>query len=718
MAKHAAFPPSGGPSQIVVNGVMSTVSPSPLPNVSDSTLPNSAPASRPASSGSRLSAPPVTAPMAVSSPYMHAAHAPGSHSSPPLPHHTNFNTQVVPQHMTHNDFHYQPQPAGLQAPPPQQAHPYHHRVQHLPHQQPIRPPSDFAPSPPPARGDIPPPNKGLTSPTATNSVQVSPEYHNLENMISAASPETVRQVIRDRWEKALLGSQYHVAFLLNATIHQANAETLSRAVKDFGSKMVKVSKEHIVRHLSAEDFDEVADLILAKVSPGFLDKALARRFETIPARQLVNTLARAERLGYDAQDIVNEERVMPSLHSLVVPSLPLKPVPSQATPSQPMARQNVTLQPGSKEPVATQLAAPQGAAGAPTFTSSKPKPGGIVHCVCGWPCSSTKAQEYHWKKSACHKFEETDEVGKDLCPHCGCRFISGNGLAYHQKVNVCGAYTEEQARKIMTAISAFRKEKQGQSAASQAPSQDSPAWRQHQTPPTQGTPKPGWTTPSGDPYSKLTPDQRREFEKDMNEAEEYYGGLMRQAMELPEPEQGKQLTSLKNRYNTKQSVTRKKYGIRLRERRSKAQLDAQRSRLFGTPDGPSLSGRHDGPPASKKARTGEEGQSTVTAQVNGGQGDTPRKRIPVAEMGGLSESSTTAELNDPTAVSTQLHQTQQPSHAGGQAPSHVHPPRPGMPVASGTRDEPMSIEDISSDSDTDSDSDDDDIPASLPTTQG
>lgn len=270
----------------------------------------------------------------------------------------------------------------------------------------------------------------------------------------------------------------------------------------------------------------------------------------------------------------------------------------------------------------------------------------------------------------------------------------------------------------MIVISAFRKEKQGQSAASQAPSQDSPAWRQHQTPPIQGTPKPGWTTPSSDPYSKLTPDQRRDFEKEMNEAEEYYGGLMRQAMELPEPEQAKQLASLKNRYNTKQSVTRKKYGIRLRERRSKAQLDAQRSRLFGTPDGPSLSGRDDDPPASKKARTSEEGQSTVTAQGNSSQGDTPRKRIPVAEMGGLSGSSATAELNDPTAVSTQLHQTQQSSHTSGQAPSQVHPPRPGMPMASGTRDEPISFEDNSSDSDTDTDTDDDDIPASLPTTQG
>ncbi|KAH8737086.1 hypothetical protein BGZ61DRAFT_9057 [Ilyonectria robusta] len=207
MATHAAFPSSGGPGQSVVNGVMAAVSPSPSPNVSDSTLPNSAPASRPASSGSRLSAPPVTASMAVPSPYMHATHAPGSHSSPPLP-----------QHMPHNGFPYQPQPGGLQAPPPQQAHPYHHRAQHLPHQQPIGPPSNFAPPPPPpVRGDVPSPNKGLTSPTATNTVQGSPEYHNLVNMVSAASPETVRQVIRDRWEKALLGSQYHVAFLLRSS---------------------------------------------------------------------------------------------------------------------------------------------------------------------------------------------------------------------------------------------------------------------------------------------------------------------------------------------------------------------------------------------------------------------------------------------------------------------------------------------------------------------
>ncbi|KAF7545146.1 hypothetical protein G7Z17_g9401 [Cylindrodendrum hubeiense] len=707
---------------------MPTVSPSHSPSPSDSTLPNGALASRPASTGSRLSTPPVTASMVhnantliASLPYVQVAHTPGPHTSSPLPYLGTFTNQGVPQQMTQNGFHRQPPFASIQAPPPQQAHNYH-QAQYSPQpQHPVGPPSNHAPPPPPVRGDVmPPPNNGLTSPTSTHSVQTSPEYHNLVGMISTASPETVRQVIRDCWEKALLGSQYHVAFLLNATIHQANAETLNRAVKDFGSKMVKVSKQHVVRHLSGEDFDEIADLLLAKVSPNFLDKALARRFETIPARQLVNALARAERLGYDVQDIVEEEHVIPSLHSLIVPSIPSAPIPSQSVPSQSTPRSSST------GPVSAQAAPPaltvpgssqrtqQGVAGKPALTSSKPNPGGVIYCTCGWPCSSTKAQEHHWKKKACNKIEEKDEVGKDLCPHCGCKFVSGNGLAYHQNVNVCGAYTEEQGSKMTSIIAAFRKEKRGQSTAatpaSQTPSQSSPAWRQLQASSAQGTPKPGLTTPSSDPYSKLTPEQRRDFDKEMKEAEDHYGGLMRKAMELPKADQDKQIISLKNRYNTKQSVTRKKYGIRLRERRSKAQIDAERTRLFGTPDGPSLSGRDGAPPASKRARTGENGQSTVTTQSSGSQGGTPRKRIPVAEMGGLSGSSATAELNDPTA-SIQKPQEQQPNHIDGQAPSHVHPTRPGMLVASGTRDEPMSIDDNSSDSDS---TDEDDIPASLP----
>ena len=217
-----------------------------------------------------------------------------------------------------------------------------------------------------------------------------------------------------------------------------------------------------------------------------------------------------------------------------------------------------------------------------------------------------------------------------------------------------------------------------------------------------------WVTPGNDPYSKLTPQQRQDFEKEMKEAEEHYGQLMRDAMKLPEPDQTNKLVSLKNRYNTKQSITRKKYGIRLRERRSKAQIAAERTRLFGSADGPSLSGRNANAP--KRARTSEGGSSTPTAQPSSSQTEPPRKRVPISEMGGLTGSSATAETTDPTALLTSSqprHLQQQPSAS---VPSNGTPGG-GAAVTRGTQDDPMEI-DI--DTDTDSESDEDDIPASLP----
>jgi hypothetical protein len=169
-----------------------------------------------------------------------------------------------------------------------------------------------------------------------------------------------------------------------------------RAVKDFGSRMIRVSKEHVIQHLSPEDLDRIADLLLTQVNPTFLDKALARRLETIPARQLVNALARAERLGYDIEDIVEEgqsggEHVIPSLHSLAVPPHS-QPVPSQPhlstmhapPPSQPLPQHTPAVKAKLRNP------GPSGIQHSP----SRKGPGVVVYCECGWPCSSTKALEY------------------------------------------------------------------------------------------------------------------------------------------------------------------------------------------------------------------------------------------------------------------------------------------------------------------------------------
>ena len=72
--------------------------------------------------------------------------------------------------------------------------------------------------------------------------------------------------------------------------------------------MVSESKHEIMNHFKSNDLDDVADLILSRCSNHFLDKALEKRLKTIDARSLINALARAERLGYENGDVLDEQR--------------------------------------------------------------------------------------------------------------------------------------------------------------------------------------------------------------------------------------------------------------------------------------------------------------------------------------------------------------------------------------------------------------------------
>lgn len=46
-------------------------------------------------------------------------------------------------------------------------------------------------------------------------IEQTNQYWALAETIRQSAPETVRQAIRDHWEKALVGSQFHVAFLVS-----------------------------------------------------------------------------------------------------------------------------------------------------------------------------------------------------------------------------------------------------------------------------------------------------------------------------------------------------------------------------------------------------------------------------------------------------------------------------------------------------------------------
>ncbi|KAL5614499.1 uncharacterized protein BROUX77_000336 [Berkeleyomyces rouxiae] len=127
----------------------------------------------------------------------------------------------------------------------------------------------------------------------------------LDKAITSSPPDVVRRVIREHWTKCLSGSLYHQAFLFNISL-SAVQDYARPSVLGFGQKMVKICINEIAQHLDAEIIDGVADQILRKASPTFLDKAMAERLKTIESRDLLNMLARAERLGYTADDILDD----------------------------------------------------------------------------------------------------------------------------------------------------------------------------------------------------------------------------------------------------------------------------------------------------------------------------------------------------------------------------------------------------------------------------
>lgn len=177
---------------------------------------------------------------------------------------------------------------------------------------------------------------------------------------------------------------------------------LRRSVQEFGGRLVKAALPQIISRCSPVNFDQMTDLVLSKLSPQFLDRALARRLETIDARSLVNALARAERLGYDVSDIVVErlpdkpEQVVPSLQGVIPPDFPSSNEQHSGHPTQqqPMQGNKMTPAPvpapAPNHPKSRQI---DWMAGLPPLPSEGP--GGIQYCNdCRRPCSGQLALQY------------------------------------------------------------------------------------------------------------------------------------------------------------------------------------------------------------------------------------------------------------------------------------------------------------------------------------
>lgn len=264
---------------------------------------------------------------------------------------------------------------------------------------------------------------------------------------------------------------------------------------------------------------------------------------------------------------------------------------------------------------------------------------------------------------------------------------------------------------------------------------------------------PGLHTPNGavaDPYAHLSPEQLTAMQQELRDAEIKYGERMRQANLIPDEAEKKQrIDGLSNSFGTKQSLIRKKYGVRLRMRRTKAEIQSERDRMqyrtaaelmadigiTGVSHGPGrpvTSTPHRPRPSAEGGTSWTSANNRAAAQqapttstlasslpvpepsmdnnprtmdvtmhrggkrrFSGANTDSPsHKRVAYSQMGGLGSAAAAAETKDPTL-----------------------PPRvvsaSSFAKGKGTADEPMALGDTD-DSDSADSGDDGDIPAQLP----
>jgi hypothetical protein len=58
-----------------------------------------------------------------------------------------------------------------------------------------------------------------TAGIAPTDLKATKEYSDLSTAIGQASPEILRQVLRDNWEKCLMGSDYHLSFIVGCLLY-------------------------------------------------------------------------------------------------------------------------------------------------------------------------------------------------------------------------------------------------------------------------------------------------------------------------------------------------------------------------------------------------------------------------------------------------------------------------------------------------------------------
>lgn len=157
--------------------------------------------------------------------------------------------------------------------------------------------------------------------TASENIKLEKEIVRLKEVLDEISPQAAQRVLREKWRTFLFEgyNEDHIAFVLRAGLKNSNATILERVLRDDGTfrdTLLKAAArkpaytQKVLRNVSA-------DVVRSYVSEKIIDQVIAERFKTVPGRTLIKWLAEAERLGYRADDILDDEdeSVIPNITS-------------------------------------------------------------------------------------------------------------------------------------------------------------------------------------------------------------------------------------------------------------------------------------------------------------------------------------------------------------------------------------------------------------------
>lgn len=328
-------------------------------------------------------------------------------------------------------------------------------------------------------------------PTASQSIKMDKEIARLHEVLNEVSPEAAQKVLKEKWRMFLFENydEAHIAFILRAGLKNSNQTILERVLKDDGAfkdTILKVGMkkpdfvEKVLRKTSAE-------VIAAQIPEETMDYVIAERFKTVPGKTLIKWLATAERLGYKADDILDEEdeSVSPNLPSRdssvelldIVPTTyepaaygaPYQAHPYPQYPQHPQQPQQPQQQPYLANPHKDPLLVEQerqaslnkqqaqhvqaaiaknsqaslhrgpGQTPARQEQSRAAVPTGPLMCtLCrrSFPPGGFKGYTYHISKKVCEKVPPSGGY-KWKCPDCLSGFTTKQGLDYHCLRKVC-----------------------------------------------------------------------------------------------------------------------------------------------------------------------------------------------------------------------------------------------------------------------------------------